>query len=366
MVLRIIDLFTLKPACYSRLDESIMTSGRKLYIHIGTNKTGTSTIQHFLSSHRKELADQGLLYPKAGCTGGVHYEISRIVGFDHGKQPAPEADRTALLKRFKAEVEKSRCETCVISSENFVLPKNVELVRDLFSEFDCRIVVYLRRHDHWWFSAYNQAVKMVVHPPWGRGFQGFLNFNRKKNPKFGNYRALLDRWEKVFGRENIIVRPYEQEQNQPNIIADFLRAIDCAELCSLSSNGEVPQVNRSLDHRSTFLIETFQRMEVDDDVRRLLIDYVMANAKAKSTQAFISPEIRRQIVDKESRQYEYIAREYLNRPDGILYFEPLPDPRETWTKPEYPTIVEVANIVAQVLTASNGHGESNLNKGMKS
>lgn len=331
---------------------------KKLFIHIGTNKTGTSAIQHLLNSRRKELARHGLLYPRTGCVGVAHYGISRMLGFAHGKQPAPEAERTAFRKRFKAEVEKSACKTCVISSEFFVLPKNVEMVRAFFADFDCRIVVYFRRHDHWWSSAYNQAVKTVVHPPWMRGFQGFLNFNRKKNTKSGNYRALLNRWEKVFSRENIIVRPYEREQNQPNIIVDFLKAIDCADLCPTSYQSEVLQVNRSLDHRSTFLLEIFNRMTVADDARRLLIDYVVKNAKPKSSEQFVSPEIRKQLVDKKNAQYQYIAREYLKRPDGILYFEPLPDPQAAWTKPKDPTMVEVADIVAQVLTAPNGHGES--------
>jgi hypothetical protein len=334
-----------------------MTSRPKLFIHIGTNKTGTSAIQQFLSGHRKELAKQGLLYPKTGCSGGAHYEISRTLGFDYGVKPAPLAERTALLGRLRAEVEASQCEKWVISSENFVLPKDVQLVHELFSDFDCRIVVYFRRHDHWWFSAYNQAVKMVIHPPWGRGFQGFLNFNRRRNPKFGNYRALLDRWEAAFGRENIIVRPFEGVQNQPNIIVDFINALGCAELCAFVPESEVPQVNRSLDHRSTFLLETFQRMQVDDEVRQLLIDHVMENVDPQCNEPVVPPELRRKLVDEGKAQYEYIARNFLKRSDGVFFHEPPPDPDAAWSKPKYPTLVEVADIIAQVLSPPEGRAE---------
>lgn len=322
----------------------------QIFIHIGTNKTGTSAIQHFLNSNREELTKRGLFYPSAGCTGDAHYDISRLLGFDHGKQPAPDAERKAFLKRFKAEAERSQCEKCVISSENFILPKNVGLVRELFSDFDCRIVVYFRRHDHWWLSAYNQATKMVANPPWMRGFEGFLNFNQKRNPLYGNYRALLDRWEKVFGQENIIVRPFEKEQNQPNIIADFLSAIGCAELYALFSESDILQVNRSPDARSIFLIETFQRMNVDDNVRRSLIDHVMKNADQKGNGQILSPEIRKRLVDEKAEQYKHIAQEYMKRSEGVLFFEPLPDPADVWTKPAHPTMVEVADIIAHVLT----------------
>lgn len=291
-----------------------------------------------------------MLYPKTGCAGDAHYEISRILGFDYGKQPAPEAQRSAFLAHLKTEVKKSGCETCIISSENFVLPKNVKLVGDLFADFSCKIVVYLRRHDHWWYSAYSQAVKMVVHPPWVPGFKGFLEFNRQKNPQFGNYRALLDRWAKVFGQENIIVRPYEKEQNQPTIIADFLTTIGVADCYSIFSDSKMPHVNRSLDARRIFLLETFQRMNVNENVRRLLIDNVLIDAGTENSGTVISPADRRQLVEEAASQYKYIAQTYLNRPDGVLFFEPLPDPQAAWKAPQRPTIVEVADVVARVLS----------------
>ena len=328
-----------------------MESKKRLFIHIGTNKTGTSAIQCFLNARQKELAENGLLYPRAGCAGGAHYEISRVLGFDHGKQPAPDAEKGAFLEQFKSEVKLSRCNTCVISSENFVLPRNVALVRDFFSDFDCKIVVYFRRHDHWWLSAYNQATKMVVNPPWAWGFQGFLNFNRKKNPQYGNYRALLDRWDKVFGEENIIVRPYERQQNKPNIIADFFAAIGVPDLYLPFSDDAVSHVNQSLDVRSVFLLETFQRMDVEDHIRRSLIEYVMKSANLGEKERFITPELCRKLVDEEMQQYKYIAKKYMHRPDGVLFQEPLPDPKANWEKPQYPTIVEVANIVAHVLSS---------------
>ncbi|MGB8425560.1 MAG: hypothetical protein WCD88_07240 [Desulfobacterales bacterium] len=329
-----------------------MKSKKTLFIHIGTNKTGTSAIQHSLSQKRKELSEKGVLYPNTGCIGDAHYEISRILGFDHGKPPAPEIEQIAFLDRFNAEIEASCCETCIISSEYFVLPRNAALVRAFFSDFNSRIIVYFRRHDHWWLSAYNQAVKTVVQPPWERGFQGYLNFNHKKSPQVGNYRAILDRWDKAFGRENILVRPYEKEQNQPNILSDFLTTIGHADLTEIFFNSDVPYVNHSLDSGSIFLLEVFQRMNVTPDIRRLLIDHVMKNAGLKDDESPIHPKIRRQLADEKTPLYKYIANTYLNRSDGLFFREPLPDPEAAWTNPAYPTIVEVANIVTQVITGS--------------
>jgi hypothetical protein len=327
-----------------------MESKPKLFIHIGTNKTGTSAIQHFLNNERKALTGHGLFYPSAGCAGDAHYEISRTLGFDHGKQPAPEEQRKALLKRFKSELAQSRCDVCVISSENFVLPKKVALVREFFADFDCKIIVYFRRHDHWWFSAYSQAAKMVVDPPWAQGFEGFLSFQRKHNPQFGNYRALLDRWEKVFGRQNIVVRAYEKEQNQPNIVADFLSSIGFADLNAHFGDASVAQINKSLDTRSIFFLETFQRMKIDERTRGVLISYVMQNAQPAAEQPPILPKTRLRLAEENMQLYQHIARTYMNRSDGSLFFEPLADPDQDWINPKDPTAVEVAQIVAQALS----------------
>lgn len=34
---------------------------------------------------------------------------------------------------------------------------------------------------------------------------------------------MVDRWAKVFGKTNILVRPYERQQNKPNIVTDILQ-----------------------------------------------------------------------------------------------------------------------------------------------
>ena len=47
---------------------------RRCIIHIGTEKTGTSSIQHFLSMNRAALAEQGVLYTDfTGSDGGSQW-----------------------------------------------------------------------------------------------------------------------------------------------------------------------------------------------------------------------------------------------------------------------------------------------------
>lgn len=41
-------------------------AGKKLILHIGRPKTGTSSIQHFLAANAEALAAEGAVYPRAG------------------------------------------------------------------------------------------------------------------------------------------------------------------------------------------------------------------------------------------------------------------------------------------------------------
>jgi hypothetical protein len=53
-----------------------MTSGpRRVYLHIGSPKTGTTFIQHTLDTYREELADRGVFYPPSRLA--AHHDAAR-------------------------------------------------------------------------------------------------------------------------------------------------------------------------------------------------------------------------------------------------------------------------------------------------
>lgn len=325
-----------------------------IFIHIGMNKTGTSAIQSVLNENRRKLKSFGLLYPRTGCTGDAHYGLTRTLGFHHGNASDRVGVSTPVKLRegFQDELRGSRCDTIVFSSENFVLPKPVETVRDFFSDFECRIVVYLRRHDYWWSAAYNQAVRMVVDPPWGRGVEAFARFHRRKNPLYGNYRHLVDRWAAVFGSNNVIVRPYEAQQNKPGLVADFLTAIGRRDLIDLVG-GEVPRINESLGLHQIFLVDIMQRSKIPGEVRREIIDYIRTQIDSGTpSEEELSPELRMQLVAENIDDYQYIAKHYMNRRDGRLFFDPDPAPVSAWSPAPSPRFTEVVELVVAAVLGS--------------
>ena len=321
-----------------------------LYLHIGVNKTGTSFIQHVLNANHRRLAKAGLLYPRTGCLGDAHYALSQALDFAPMPPINASIDDVALQKMresLRAEIQRWKPHSVVLSSEMFVVPRQVELVRSFLEEYDCRILVYLRRHDGWWESVYAQAVKTVRKPPWEVGFEGFYRHHSKR-PNYGNYLALLQRWAKVFGRENIIVRPYERQQNQPGLIHDFFKAIGQADLLELLEE-ENEKVNLSPSPLAIYLIDIYQRCDLKDSTVRKLVKNILKSHPAKGRQHLLSPTLRRKLVMEKMDDYALIAREFMGRKDGRLFFDPLPDPNEPWEAPRYPDGIQLVEETVRAL-----------------
>lgn len=319
-----------------------------IYLHLGINKTGTSAIQSYFSQHRDELSKLGVLYPKTGLIGNAHYSLSASLGFCNKTVPAKWVkDVNGLKKSFNKEI-RAHSGPVVFSSEDFSLDRAIEPVLEFFDGFDVKVIVYLRRHDHWWLSAYAQAVKMKRSPPWPRGVKSFISFNKRKNRQHGNYRNLLDRWASHLGKENILVRPYESEQNQPNLIIDFLKTVGCENgLSSLPQT--VGSINHSLPLKAVQFLDIFQRVETSDENYARLMNYAKSLDSDLNVHSLLPPKFQLKLIQENLEDYEYIAREYMGREDGQLFYEALPDPDVTWKSPALPTMVEVAEAVIKAL-----------------
>lgn len=307
----------------------------RLVLHIGINKTGSSAIQRCLNGNRKSLGRMGVLYPKAGVFGCAHHYFSRLLGFGPALElkASERGDELARLRRSLTK-EWAACQATevIISSENFMQPRSLEAVADYFSFLDVRVVVYLRRHDEWRMSAYSQGLKMVTDPPWSPGFEGWLGFQEERNPRYGDYRLLVDSWGERFGKENIRVRPYEAQQYAPDIVTDFLRTAGRPDVID-ALRVEPQRVNEGLSRQGLLFLEAIQRMKLDAGTRSRLIQHAASMGRNERRQPIASPATRRRLVECNLADYEYIAREYMGREDGILFREEYPDPDEEWEPP---------------------------------
>lgn len=88
---------------------------KKLILHIGRGKTGTSSLQHYLAQQRSQLIKAGICYPKSGTDGHpAHREIARLC-----QHSTVDFTGRLLQLRMEFEDEVEPYEKLIVSSERF-------------------------------------------------------------------------------------------------------------------------------------------------------------------------------------------------------------------------------------------------------
>jgi hypothetical protein len=299
----------------------------QIYLHIGYNKTGSSSIQSFLQERYKQLLEYSCLYPKSCIFDSAHYPVSAtLIG-----HPAIKSLGSAnnSLDELKAEIISSGCKKAIISTEYLVLanPTQISRVKDfMFDELHAdsvKIIVYVRRHDEWIGSLFNQAVKTVDNPEWELNIRDYIvNIIGGKNPAI-RYLPTIDRWAKVFGVDNIILRPFETAQfRNKSFISDFLGVLEIPY--ELSPEELSFRKNESLNPNVLYTIGLLRKLPKSQE-RDALISKTLQTAHALP-QKFVTPDFskltaseRQSIVSFFSEDYVALARRFLRRSDGKLF-----------------------------------------------
>lgn len=218
------------------------------YIHIGTEKTGTSSVQKFMLDNEKALKRRGVLYPLE-CGYLSNFQLLWYATDNPNSHAIPcpkdltdpdirrqwESEFTARHQRkvlgFQAK-HPSRS-TVVYSSEHLqsrlIDEAPIERLKNLLEPMydDFRIIVYLRRQDQLAVSGYSTLLR-------GGHTQPFTIPKANRTSHYYNYVRLLELWSNVFGKEKIIVKLYERSHLKNGDIVD-----DFGDLVGFDPNQDV-------------------------------------------------------------------------------------------------------------------------------
>jgi hypothetical protein len=237
-------------------------------IHIGGEKTGTSSIQAFCTKNRGAMAEQGILYP-ASLGASNHLRLTAYAldddADDDTRRSLNLADRDQIgefRKQVLADLSREIAATPDISTlllsdehlqSRLLKVSEVRRLARLVGRHANRITIllYIRRQDRVAVSYYSTRLKSdsfaddVVFPAVPK---------RGPLPKYYDYDALLARYEKVFGAQNITVRIFDPARF---VDGDLLR--DFQDACGISGSPAFVPVARENESLSEIGIRFYKR-----------------------------------------------------------------------------------------------------------
>jgi hypothetical protein len=201
---------------------------RKLFIHIGTEKTGTTSLQNFLTFNSHRLKSFGFWYPSVSSAsyfaGTAHFPLAGAIseGIIDFISPAKNSGMSTAAKDFVSDSKNVNLDA-VISCEHFSSrvsnEEKLSQFRDTLSQFysEIYIVCYVRNQIDMALSSYSTGIRC--------GKKDFFKAGDiTVDNDYFNYLKILDLWKKVFGQ--VIVREYSKEKMiDGDISKDFCSAI---------------------------------------------------------------------------------------------------------------------------------------------
>jgi 2-polyprenyl-3-methyl-5-hydroxy-6-metoxy-1,4-benzoquinol methylase len=280
------------------IDKMPDLKGKRIYLHIGTPKSGTSSLQKYLYDNREELYEQRILYPEYTSNYKHQSLVSAMLNNDW----------MSFMHFFeKIQENLSNTDTIIISSEGFYnYTSEFSEVGKLFwmairEIVDLKVVVYLRKQAEFLESFYRQC---IINPKTKDNLYGSeldINNFAKLDRVIGNldYESTLNTWCDIVGEHNLILRPYQE-----NISLDFL------EVLKINNIGlkDIQRQNQSLP---PIAIELIRRCNgfLDENSQQLLVNEVkgLYLSNKANNDPFVNSEMKEIIKTKYAEGNKRLA-----------------------------------------------------------
>ena len=357
---------------------------KRLILHIGTHKTGTTAVQGFLKANAEILErDEGIFYPiypikhsSTTLARNGHFlhcqaylrtkkNSKHVRGDEHGG--------SAWIKEtFAAQVQEH--DTILLSDEQLWYSMNTMKgylghLQDIIKECGIEqtdIILYIRRQDEYVESYWKQWIKSDMHS--SNTLQEHLQSQNKRIMRYLDYARGIERLQKAFGKDHVIVRRYQKDcLVNGDMRYDFADAVGFTitdEYVFLEQTGDPRQVkgNVSLSNNLTEIMRlanlspTYHEKFYWEFRNAARATTVVSPESARKT-SVLSPEERDELLSLFEEGNASLARELFGLEDGVL-FDPPDDDIEQW-KPDAlslqrDSIVYFTEVIAQMTTRIDG------------
>ena len=326
---------------------------KRLFIHAGTQKTGTTAIADFLLLNNSRLDRLGISFPDIGLLVRKRHDIL-AQRFRWGREDPtqPTAETRLQYTNLVDYINKSNSDTFILLNESLYgsfVDGGGDRYRELFGLLanvcEITVVLYLRRQDLWIESLYRQ------HILGGRR----TGVSTNPLPTFPEYLALMGStpyFDYLAGVQNfdipqiknLVIRPYEKTQLvNGDAIDDFMSLLGVspdqtddylppARVNTYHHSREDEIIWQQFQAKSVLLGEHTPRdiLKQYNRTMRLVPRAALATGEARY---YLSPAERIDFYSQFVNANDLLAQKYLNQ-RKLFEVEPSRDEDFYWTPPQ--------------------------------
>jgi hypothetical protein len=233
-------------------------------LHIGIPKTGTTNLQRSAAYHREKLLEHGVCYP--GNSLNHREAISALMARSLGWRASGESTPPVTVwNKIEQEITNSDAKRFLVSHE-FACESTDDQARRFLKALgpDLHVVITLRGFADLLGSSWQQYVKAGYQKPFNIWLRAVLGPRKqlKTTPTFykrNDQAAIVQRWIRVVGRENVTV-VIADKRNPDQMINAFEDMLDLPHgmLATLPAGGYA--ANRSLSAPEAELIRLLNKV----------------------------------------------------------------------------------------------------------
>ncbi|MDX8396810.1 MAG: hypothetical protein R8K49_00670 [Mariprofundaceae bacterium] len=266
----------------------------KLIIHVGTPKTGTTSLQTYLAKKQGKLRRKGILYP---------HNLDKLQNSTAPKHQWFEKNLVttnlqSLLENFTNIISqvKNDTHTIILSSEGLYnywwdFPDaSKDTLSELGKLFDIEVWVWFREPLAFIESYYKQCIRnpqVVSNPCYGKDLSFAEMLDIKWFSQHLNYQGFVSECHELFGKNNIAVFNYDGD-----VVQEIINKLGL----DTPNDNPTPRQNRSLNNASIELLKTINHYNMKAKDKELLMPHL------KEMNKILEFYANEPLIDKESRQ----------------------------------------------------------------
>lgn len=282
----------------------------QIWLHIGSPKTGTTSLQGFLNDNQERLrSDCGVNFVTAGRSHIAHNQLAAA---------ARMGEVVPLFDRIQREADEMPDAQHVVTSELLFNPHTMrKLVPEIPASMKQRtkVICYIRRQDSYLEALYKQFLKNSRIAPDRQAFLGDA-------PKLARYFEVINAYGRAFGPENVVVRPFSTDTLVGgDVVLDFAKQLGIDILPGMTMTKGF--ANKTFSAEMSETLATLGE-QTDFNIREVIRELIAIDhpGTIRSRDVFTTTE-RHDLMEKMASDNRKLVRRYMPKHAGFFDYSDL-------------------------------------------